>query len=68
MVIRYKVIPLEKLRDIFHTRVVCEVRPGKYDQNRTWSTFAGREIYYPGDVATATGYLELVKLIINSAL
>ena len=47
---------------------VCEVRPDKDDPNRTRITVAGNKIYYPGDVATPTGSLELVKLLINSVL
>ena len=59
---------MHKRRDICHTRVVCKVRPGKDDPNRTRITVNGGDIYYSGDVVTPTGYLELVKLIINSVL
>ena len=48
--------------------VVCEVKPHKEDPNRTRITIAGSQICYPGDVGTTTGLLDLVKLIINSAL
>ena len=52
-----------------HTSVVCEVRPDKDDPNRTRITVAANgRTYYPGDVATPTGSLELVKLMINSVL
>ena len=47
---------------------MCEVRPDKDDPNRTRVTVAGNRIIYPGDVATRTGGLELVKLMINSVL
>ena len=67
-IIRYDDIPTEKRSDICHTRVVCEVRPGKEDPNRTRITVNGGDIYYDGDVATPTGSLELVKLMINSVL
>ena len=44
------------------------MRPQKADPNRTRITIGGSRIIYPGDVATPTGSLELVKLIINSVL
>ena len=47
---------------------MCEVRPGKDDPNRTRITVNGGNIYYNRDVATPTGSLELVKLMINSVL
>ena len=40
----------------------------KEDPNRTLITIGGNRICYPGDVDTPTGFLELVKLIINSVL
>ena len=48
--------------------VVCEVRPQKEDPNRTRITVAGSRIFYPGDIGTPTGSLDLVKLMINSVL
>ena len=67
-IIKYEDIPKDRRGDICHTSVVCEVRPDKDDPNRTRITVAGNRICYPGDVATPTGSLELVKLIINSVL
>ena len=67
-IIRYEDITLEKRRDICHTRVVCQVRPWKDDTKRTHITVAGKEIYYPVDVASPTGSLELVKFMVNSVL
>ena len=67
-VTRYEDIPVHKKGDIFHTQVVCEVRPGKDDPNRRRITVNGGDIYNAGDVATPTGSIELVKLIINSVL
>ena len=61
-----KIFQKDRRKNIFHTTVVCEVRPDKEDSNRTRITVAGNRVYYPGDVATPTGSLELVKLIINS--
>ena len=52
--------------EISHTSTVCEVRPNKDEPNRTRITVAGNCVSYPGDVATPSGYMELLKLIINS--
>ena len=67
-VTHYEEISVHKREDIFHTRVVYEVRPGKDNPDRTRITVNGGKIYYYGDAAIPTGSLELVKLIINSAL
>ena len=57
-----------KQREVCHTSVVCEIRADKDDPNRRQITIAGGRIVYRGDVATRTGGLELVKLMINSVL
>ena len=44
------------------------MRPGKDDTNRIRITVEGGDIYYPVDVATPTGSLELVKFMINSMI
>ena len=67
-VIRFNDIPVEKRKDIFHTRVVCEYHPDKDDLNRTCIKIAGVHILVPFYVSTPTGSLELVKLVINSVL
>ncbi len=67
-VIKLGDIPKERRKEICHTRVVCEYRPTKDDPHRTRITVAGTNVNYPGDVATPTGSLELVKLMINSVL
>jgi hypothetical protein len=54
--------------EICHTMVVCEVRPGKDDPDRTRITIGGNRICYPGDVGTNTAFLELFTLLINSVL
>ena len=59
-IIHYEDIPVHKRGYICHTRVVCKVRPGKDNPNRTRITVNGGDIYYNGDVATPTGSLELV--------
>ena len=48
--------------------VVFEVRPQNEDPNRTCITVTGSRIYYPGNIGTPTGSLDLVKLMINSVL
>ena len=64
----YEEIPRDRRSQITYSKFVCEVRPEKPDPNRTQITINGSRIIYPGDVATHTGSLELVKLIINSVL
>ena len=48
--------------------MVYLVRPRKYDLNRTRITIGGNRICYPGVVGTKTASLDLVKIVINSAL
>ena len=67
-VIYYDGIPPEQQKEITHTSVVCQVRPQKADPNQTRITIGGNRICYPGDVATKTASLKLVKLMLNSVL
>ena len=48
--------------------IVCKVRPQKEDPNCTLIMFAGSRICYIGDIGTSTGYLDFVKLMINSVM
>ncbi len=48
--------------------VVCEVLPEKDDPDCTRITIGGNCICLPGNVATNTASLELVKLLLNSVL
>ena len=66
--VRYENIPRNRRSQITYSKVVCEVRPQKADPNCTRITIGGSRIIYPGNVATPTGSLELVKLTINSVL
>jgi hypothetical protein len=66
--IRFEDIPKDRIADVAHTKVVCEVRPTKDDPNRTRITIGGNTITYLGDCGTKTGSLESVKLVINSTL
>ena len=68
LTIKFEDIPKDRLNEICYTSVVCEVRPGKKDPNRTRITICGTNVCYPGDVGTNTASLELFKLMINSVL
>jgi hypothetical protein len=48
--------------------VVCEIREGKDDENRTRVTVGGNLICYPGDACTNTASLDLIKLMPNSVI
>jgi len=61
-------IPHHKRKEIIYTKVVCEIRKGKDDENRTRITVGGNLICYPGDSGTNTASLELIKLMINSVI
>ena len=67
-IIRYDNIPSQQHNKITYTKVVCEYKAQKEDPNQTWITIGSNCIFYPGDVGTPTGFLELVKLVINSVL
>ena len=66
--IKFTDIPQDRRHEIFHSMVVCEVKPHKEDPNRTRITVAGSQICYPGDVVTPTGSLDHFKFIINIVL
>ena len=66
--IKFENIPKDRLNEICYTSVVCEVRPGENDPNRTRITIFGTNVCYPGDFGTNTASLELFKLMINSLL
>ena len=67
-VIKFEDIPKDRLNEICYTSVVCEVRPGKRDPNRTQITICGTNVCYPGDVGNNTASIELFKIMINSIL
>ena len=66
--IKFENIPKYRLNEICYTSVVCEVRPGGKDPNRTRITICGTNVCYPGDVGTNTASMEIFKLMINSVL
>ncbi len=47
--IAYADIPHQKQKQIIYTKVVCEVREGKDDENCTRITVGGNQICYPGN-------------------
>ena len=67
-VIKFEDIPKDRLNEICYTSVVCEVRTGKKDPNRTIITICGTNLFYPVDVGTNTASLELFKIMITSVL
>ena len=66
--IKFEEIPKDRLNEICYTSVVCEVRHGGNDPNRTIITICGTNVCYTGDVGTNTASLELFKLMINNVL
>ena len=66
--INFHDIPQDRISDVAHTRVVCEVKPNKEEINRTRITIGGNTINYSGDCGTKTASLETIKLVINSTL
>ena len=67
-VIRFNNIPIEKQKEICHTRLVYEYHPDKDDPNMTHITIEGGHILVPFDVSTRTSSLELVKPMIKCVL
>jgi hypothetical protein len=61
-------IPHHKRKEIIYTKVVCEIREGKDDENCTRITVGGNIICYPGDSGTNTALLELINLMLNSVI
>ena len=51
-VVNFEDIPKDRINKICYTSVVCEVRPGKKDPNRTQITICGTNVCYPGGVGT----------------
>ena len=53
-VIKFEDILKDRLNKICYTSVVCEVQPGKKDQNCTRITICVTNVCYPGYVGTNT--------------
>ena len=64
----YDDIPLEQLKGIAFSKVVCTFFPEKSNPNLTRITIAGQNIKRPGDVGTNTSSFDLLKLLLNSVL
>ena len=54
--------------DVTYGQIVCDIREGKAEKNRTRLTVGGNRINYPGDVGTPTACLLTVKLLVNSVV
>ena len=67
-IIKFENIPHHRRKEICHTSLLFEVRSNKDEPNSTHITVAGNRVNNPVDVATPTGSLELLKLIINTNL
>ena len=66
--VRRDEIPPNRLKDIAHAKIVCNVRPQKAETNRTRLTFAGQNIDSGMDNGTPTADLLTVKLLLNSVI
>ncbi len=64
----FRNIPKDRIANVAHTKVVCEVRPTKDDPDQTRITIGRNTITYLGNCGTRKGSLKTVKLIINSTL
>ena len=61
-------IPRDRRKDVTYGRVVCDVRKGKTEKNRTQLTVGGDRINCPGDLSTPAVSLLTVKLLVNSVI
>jgi len=61
-------IPRDRLKDIAHAKIVCNVRPQKEETNRTRLTFAGQNVESGMDNGTPTADLLTIKLHLNSVV
>ena len=66
--IRKSEIPPERWKDVSYTRIVCDVRPQKAEQNRTRLTYGGSNLEAPVDCGTPTADLLTVKMLLNSVI
>ncbi len=67
-IIAYVDIPYHKQKEIIYTKVVCEGREGKDDENCTRITIRGNIVCCLGNAGTNTESLELIKLMRNSVI
>lgn len=61
-------VPKNRYKDVTYGRIVCGVRPGKAEPNRTRLTVGGDKINYPKDCGTPMADLLTVKLLLNSVV
>ena len=61
-------IPSKRLKDVVHSRMVCNVRPQKEEVNRIRLTFCGQNSEVPMDCGTPTASVLAIKLLLNSVI
>ena len=67
-IIRFEDMARNRWKEICHSMVLCDVLPQKEDPNRTRITVAGSLIFYPRDIGTPKGFIDLANFMINSVL
>ena len=65
LVVCFEDIPKDRLKEVYYTSLVFEVRPGGKDSNRTRITIFGTNVRYPGDIGTKIASLKTFKIMIN---
>jgi hypothetical protein len=61
-------VPKSRLKDVTYGQFVCTKQPEKVEPNQTRFTIGGDQINYPGEVATPTANLLVVKILFNSII
>ena len=61
-------IPVDKWKDVAHSRIVCNRRPQKEEINRTRLTFGGNNLLVDMDCGTPPVDLLTVKLLLNRVI
>ena len=66
--IKKEKVPQNIFREVAYSRIVCDVREGKSEKNRTRLTVGGEKIKYPVNCGTPTANLFTSKLLLNSVI
>ncbi len=56
------------MKDVIYGQFVCTVRPDKAEPNQMRFTVGGDRINYPGEVATPTAEMLVLKMLFNSVI
>jgi hypothetical protein len=56
------------MKDVTYGQFVCTVRPDKAEPNQNRFTVGGDRINYPGEIATLTTEMLVVKMLFNSII